>query len=248
MFKKLVPLNKDRHQHHKIQPMNDFRFAANFHVASIMVHEFARAAAVYPIVFLEDTQQDRFYPVALMGLQANENLFVTEEGKWQASYIPAVIRRYPFSLVKLSVEEVYTVCLDEDSELVSLESGQPLFDEQGEPTSLIENVKQYLSELQQMEVFTEAFCRYLAEHNLFTPLNMQLNVAGKLQTVTGCYVVNEQRFNHLSDERFLEIRQRNYLAPIYSHLTSLARAQHLAMLKQGIHSLSRSEIEQTAVH
>ena len=39
--------------------------------------------------------KDEFRPVALMGLNAGENLFVAADGKWQSSYVPAIIRRYP---------------------------------------------------------------------------------------------------------------------------------------------------------
>lgn len=253
MFKKLVPLNKERHQQHKVLPISSFDFASNFHIATVMVHEFAKAATAYPIVFLEDKEKDLFYPVVMLGLEANQNLFVTESGQWNASYVPAVIRRYPFALARLSEDDTLTVCIDEDSSLVGKEEGSPLFDEKGEATDIIENVKRYLSELQQMEVFTEAFCAYLAEHNLFTPLNMQVKVNDKLQNITGCYVINEQRFNGLSDERFIEIRHKNYLAPIYAHLTSLARTQNLAMLKEGVDGLSVSDSiedsqEDSAVH
>ncbi|QEW06788.1 SapC family protein [Nitrincola iocasae] len=239
MFKKLVPLNKEQHQPLRIQPINGFQFAADVHVAAVMVHEFARASAIYPIVFLEDPAQDKFYPVALLGLEQNENLFVTEEGRWQASYIPAVIRRYPFALARLGEDEMFTVCIDEGAELISTHEGKPLFSESGEPAEVIEQVKLYLGELQQMEVITETFCRFLKSHNLFTPLNMQVRVGNKVQNVTGCYVVNEQRFANLSDELFLQIRHQHYLAPIYAHLTSLSRTESLAMLKQGITSVSQ---------
>lgn len=253
MFKKLVPLNKERHMQHKVKPINSFGFAANFHIATVMVHEFAKAATSYPIVFLEDSEKDRFYPVVMLGLEANQNLFVTDNGQWNASYVPAVIRRYPFALARLTDGDTFTVCVDEESDLINTEEGSALFDDQGEATEIIENVKHYLSELQQMEVFTDTFCSYLAKHNLFTPLNMQVRVKNKLQNITGCYVINEQRFNGLSDERFLEVRHRNYLAPIYAHLTSLARTQNLAMLKEGVEGLSVAdshveEKEEAAVH
>ena len=48
MFEQVVPVNKDRHAGKKIRSSNDFRFAAKFHVAYVTVHEFARAAAIYP--------------------------------------------------------------------------------------------------------------------------------------------------------------------------------------------------------
>lgn len=248
MFKKLVPVNKDVHAALKVKPLDGFGFSAGFHIASVMVHEFARAASVYPIVFLEDKEQDEFRPVVLLGLDAGTNLFVGEDGKWQASYVPAIIRRYPFALARTDKDDQFTVCVDEESPYVSKDEGQALFDEKGEPTQVVENVKRYLSELQQMEVFTKAFCHFMAEHNLFTPLNMRVRENDQMKNITGCYVVNEERLNNLSDALFLEIKSRRYMAPVYSHLTSLAQIERLAMLKEGVKGINQEQAETQAVH
>lgn len=242
MFKKLTPINKEQHAQLKVKAIESFEFADQFHMASVMVHEFVRAASVYPIVFLEDQSQDEFRPVALLSLDAGENLFVGEDGKWQASYVPAIVRRYPFALAKNPDQDNYTVCIDEESEYVGNEEGQPLFSEAGEPTDVIENVKRYLGELQQMEAFTKSFCHFLSENNLFTPLNMRVRAADQIKNVTGCYVINEERLNNLSEKKFLDIRERRYLAPIYAHLTSLSQIERLALLKQGINGLSKNDI------
>lgn len=242
MFKKLVPLNKAVHAKTKVKPIDSFDFAKPFHIASLMVHEFARSASVYPIVFLEDKEHDEFKPVVMLGLEAGQNLFVSEDGTWKASYVPAIIRRYPFALARNAEQpDQFTVCIDEDAAVVGLEQGQPLFDEQGEPTQVIENVKQYLGEMHQMELFTKAFAKFLAENNLFTPLSMRVRYGGQIRSVTGCYVINEERLNNLSDAKFLELREKRYLAPIFSHLTSLAQLERLAMLKDGQSGLSPAE-------
>jgi hypothetical protein len=246
MFTKLTPINKEKHAGYKVKAIDSFKFASNFHIASVMVHEFVRAASVYPIVFLEDKAQDEFRPVTLLSLDAGENLFVGDDGKWQASYVPAIIRRYPFALAKTPDQDSYTVCIDEDSEYVGTTDGQALFDDAGEPTAVIENVKRYLGELQQMEAFTKAFCHFLSENNLFTPLNMRVRAADQIKNVTGCYVINEERLNNLSDKKFLDIKEKRYLAPIYSHLTSLSQIERLALLKQGVSSVSKVEAEQAA--
>jgi hypothetical protein len=232
MFQQLVPVNKARHAGTKIKQIEGFGFAARFHIASVMVHEFARAAAIYPVVFLEDKAQDEFRPVALMGLQEGENLFVDAEGKWQASYVPAIIRRYPFALASTGQEGQFTVCIDEGSALVNDSEGVPLFKEDGEPSEAIENVKRYLGELQQMDQFTRAFCKYFAEHNLFTPLNMRVRQGQQQRNISGCYVVNEERLNNLSNERFLEMRERRYLPAVYAHLVSLAQIERLMNLQE----------------
>lgn len=231
MFQQVVPVNKERHAGKKIKDITDFNFASGFHIAYVTMHEFARAASIFPIVFLEDKEKDEFRPVTLLGLNAGENLFVDAEGKWQASYVPAIIRRYPFALSPAAQNDQYVVCIDEGSKLVSDTEGNALFDDKGEPTQVIENVKRYLGELQQMDVLTREFCKFLAAKNLFTPLNMRVREGNKVKNVAGCYVVNEERMNNLSDELFLEIKNKGYLAPLFAHLISLAQTERLVKLQ-----------------
>ena len=231
IFKSLVPVNKARHEGKKIKQVEGFGFAADFHIASIMVHEFARAASLYPVVFLEDKEQDSFRPVVLMGMDAGENLFVGADGKWQASYVPAIIRRYPFALASAGEEGKFTVCIDEGSDLISDTEGLPLFNEQGEPAEALENVKRYLGELQQMDAFTNEFCKYMVAHNMLTPLNMRVQQADQVKNINGCYVINEERLNGLSVDGFMELRDKRYLPAVYAHLLSLAQIERLMTLK-----------------
>jgi len=232
IYKSLVPVNKDRHQDKKIKEIQGFGFAAEFHIASVMVHEFARAASLYPVVFLEDKEKDSFRPVVLMGLDAGENLFVDAEGKWQASYVPAIIRRYPFALASTGEEGKFTVCIDEGSELLNDSEGVSLFNEQGEPAEALENVKRYLGELQQMDSFTSDFCKYMVAHNMLTPLNMRVRQADQVKNINGCYVINEERLNGLSVDGFMELRDKRYLPAVYAHLLSLAQVERLVSLKE----------------
>jgi len=231
MFKQVVPVNQQRHAGKKIKQVEGFGFASQFHIAYVTTHEFVRSAAIYPLVFIEDKEKDEFRPVALLGLDAGENLFVGENGKWSASYVPAIIRRYPFALSQASDDGRFLVCVDEGSELLSDTEGTPLFNEQGEPTEVIENVKRYLSELQQMDAITAEFCKFLAKNNLFVPLNMRVRQNDRIKNISGCYVINEERLNNLSDELFLEMRTKHYLPAIYAQLTSLSQIERLVMLK-----------------
>lgn len=235
MFQKVVPVNKERHATKKIKEVAGFGFAAGFHIAYVTMQEFARAASIFPIVFLEDKDKDEFRPVVLLGLNAGENLFVGKDGKWQASYVPAIIRRYPFALAPAGTDGKYAICLDEESSLVSDTEGAPLFDEKGEPSQVIENVKRYLSELQQMDAFTRDFCKFLQANNMFTPLNMRVRESSGVKNISGCYVVNEERLNNLSDEKFLEFRAKRYLPAIYAHLISLAQTERLVSLHEDAH-------------
>jgi SapC len=56
-----------------------------------------------------------------------------------------------------------------------------------------------------------------------------------VKNIAGCYVINEERLNNLSDERFLELRTKRYLPAIYAQLISLAQIERLMTLKEKRH-------------
>jgi hypothetical protein len=231
MFKKMVAVSKEKHAGKRVSELKDFDFAKELNIASVMVHEFSKVAPIYPIVFIEDKDNDKFRAVSLLGLNSGENLFV-QDGKWQASYIPSIIRRYPFSLVKTDDENKYTICIDEESGLINDEDGQELLDKDGNVSELMEKVKRYLTELQQMDMFTEEFVRFLQENNMFTPLNMKVKYNEEIKNIGGAYVVNEERLNSLSDSKFLEFRDKKYIPAIYAHLGSLSQIERLLGFKE----------------
>ncbi len=232
MFERIAPINRERHAKLRIRDITSFGFASRFHITYVTLHEFARAASVYPLVFVEDKEKDEFRPVALLGLDAGDNLFVGEDGKWEASYVPAIIRRYPFALASTNEDGRFTICIDEGSDLVSETEGAALFDDQGEPTQVVENVKRYLGELQQMDTLTREFTRHLKAQNMLTPLNMRVRDDDKVKNIAGCYVLNEERLNNLSNEAFAELRAKRYLPAIYAQLISLAQIERLVGLKE----------------
>src|SRR5688572_31669785 len=56
--------------------------------------EFRSLQAHYPIVFAKSAD-GQFQPLALLGFQAGENLFLGPEG-WNVAYVPLTIARQPF--------------------------------------------------------------------------------------------------------------------------------------------------------
>jgi hypothetical protein len=231
MTQNFVPVTKDAHQNKKIKPIQTFAFASEIHMVSVMMHEFLNAASIYPIVFLEDPEQATFRPMALLGLDPQVNLFIDNEGGWKSPYIPAIIRRYPFALARTPNDDQFTICIDEASSALNEEEGQPLFNDDGTISPVMEQIKQYLSGLQQMEIITANFCKTLKEKYMFTPLNMHVREAEAVKRLTGAYAIHEEKLNNLSDADFLEFRKNNYLPAIYSHLTSLTQINRLVELR-----------------
>ena len=54
MFEKIVPVNNQVHANKRVKEISSFAFAAKSHVAYLTLQEFARAASIFPVVFLED--------------------------------------------------------------------------------------------------------------------------------------------------------------------------------------------------
>jgi hypothetical protein len=68
---------------------------------------------------------------------------------------------------------------------------------------------------------------------MFTPLNMRVRDTDRVKNITGCYVINEERLNNLSDDRHLELRTKRYLPAVYAQLISLAQIERLVTLRSG---------------
>lgn len=229
MFKKVVPIVQELHKELKVKPIDNFNFAKNVNIATIMVHEFSKVSAIYPILFLEDKANGNFKPVALLGLKEGENLFV-KKGKWEASYIPAIIRRYPFALSKTEEDDKYLICVDEESDFISKKEGEPLFNEDGTTGEVVEKIKTYLAELQQMEKFTNDFCKAIKDYNLFTPLNINIKSKNEERNINGAFMISEEKLNKLSNAKFLDLRKKQYIPAIYAHLLSLSQIERLVTM------------------
>jgi hypothetical protein len=230
MFRELVALNSKRHAALRVRPQASFEFVRGVHMAALMQAELVRAASIYPIVFVEDPAIDSFRPMALLGLREGENVYVDTDGSWLASYVPAVIRAYPFALARAAGEgeaERFAVCIDAASELVSLTEGARLFDAHGTPTEALEQARQWLQQIRDMQLRTDEFCRALAARNLFTPFAVRARRGDETLEVDGCYVINEERLDGLPDAKLFELRREGWLSSIYAHLVSLQQFERL---------------------
>ena len=230
MYKKIVPLNSKLHSGKKIKPLGSFKFAEKQNIASLIIGEFYRTAGIYPIVFVKTG--DMFMPFALLGFKQGENLFIDENGQWKASYIPAVIRRYPFVLGKTEKRDDMMLCIDEESGMLSDDEGEALFDAEGKPSKIVENAREFLTEVHRSGEFTNKFAKELTDRELLSPLEIKITEAGETMNVAGCLAVNEKRFNELDDEDFLKLRKMGALPLIYAHLLSLNQLNELIQMKQ----------------
>lgn len=246
-YKKPVPLNKKDHKHKKISAEGrTFAFASGTNSVIIAGVEFSEAAKEYPIVFAQAGEQ--VVPVALLGLRNEENLYVDESGKWDARYIPAFVRRYPFVLAETGESGQRAVCIDEAYAGFSDDTGEPLFDGE-ETTPVLQQALDFLEEYQKQYIRTEAFVSRLRENDLLMSLNAKVDmVDGQQFGLSGLLAVDERKLLQLSDEQALGMFRTGELSWIYCHLMSMGCMGHLVerVAKLGSAKTSSSDASEKA--
>lgn len=219
-YQKPVALNIETHAALTISPSPDgYRFTAGSQFVLLATVEFFEAGRQFPIVFAQ-ASGNKIFPVALLGLEQHENLFVDAQGKWLAHYIPAYIRRYPF-ITSDDAEGRMTVCFDEDFGGFNQDGGAALFDH-GEPTAKLTEIQTLLQDYHQQMQQTEQFCARLIQLGLLRQVNAQTTLAdGRSYSLNGMLVVDEQRLRQLPDTDIIRLFHSGKLGLIQAHLLSL---------------------------
>ncbi len=233
-YEKPVQLNADVHRNARLGTGGgDFSFAEKTNSIPLAAVEFFDTAREYPIAFT-GKEGGPLFPIALMGVRQNENLFVSPEGKWEGRYIPAFVRRYPFVLAEKQDAEDFNVYLDEAFPGFGAATGERLFTDAGEHTPLLKQALEFLGTYQGEIKRTRLFVERLQALDLLIP--RVLEVVRKDQTsavLQGFSVVDEGRLLALGDAQLLELARSGLLAWIYAHLMSLGNVSGLASRLDG---------------
>ena len=221
-------LHNEQHKNVKIQEKTNVADLKEQHALGVVVQEFALAGAEFPVVFVSDEKQDSTFPVAIMGLEQKTNLFVSEEDKWSARYMPARYTHVPFSVIPHKEDpNMFGIAINVASEVVGEEKGEALFNAEGKETEYLENRKKALMGYVENEKITKSFVEALKENDLLEPKNIQVKVMGREFNLNGLQMVSEKKLSELPDEKFLELRKRGFLGPIYAHLASMNKVNTL---------------------
>lgn len=221
IYESAVPLARARHGKWSVEVGADYGFSGHVNSVPLMAVEFASAAPEYAIVFTGSG--DSVLPAVILGMRADENLFLTPQGGWKASYIPAFVRRYPFVFSRSKDGKTFTLCIDESFRGVNQEGrGERLFNGEGKPTPYVEKVLKFLEQYQLEYRRTEALCGKLRELNLLEPMRAQLKLgSGEQLALTGFMALARDRIKTLRAETLAELARTDQLELIYLHLQSL---------------------------
>ena len=229
-YKKVVPLNKQKHKKLSISPVVSFKHTKDTNSLYIAAVEFLKASKEYPIVFGKAADNEVF-PVVLLGLRSNENLYINKKGKWLANYIPAYVRRYPFILASSTDNggTNFAVCIDESYPgFNSKNKGEKLFNANGKESALLQQSVKFLQEYQNHIQLTKLFCNDINRLGILEPMraNAELKGGEKL-ALGGFWGVNRNKLKNIAPDKLSELVSAGHMELIYAHLNSLDNLEGL---------------------
>jgi hypothetical protein len=233
-YQEIVPLTK---QHRVLLPEQRklplvFR---SLTAVPLSYTEFGAACRDYPIAFIGGEGRG-FVAMVVLGLENQQNLFVTADGAWDANtYLPAYVRRYPFCMTRVTVdgkEQAERIACVEKRAIN--DKGETLHDDKGNPLPVWEERKKLLFDYENDLVRSDEMSRTLAELDLLETFTMQaIPNEGQPLSMSGLHRVNEQKLGALSADKLKELTQKGILARVYAHLISLGNFGRLLDRRAG---------------
>lgn len=229
-------LDSKLHRHKRLKGPGDFGVTKNMHAVFLTAAEFPHAGVEYPIIFVNTGEKladgrPMVSPVALLGLVANENLRLVD-GRWNARYMPAFIRRFPFLTARVEGSDSPGIFIDTAWEGFNDTEGDRLFDDEGNPSDTLKRVVDYLQNFDHEQARTRMFCERLVQLDVLKEMTADATMPdGQSVKVEGFLSVDEDKLHDLPDATVLELHRNGMLMLLHAHLVSMANIRQLVELK-----------------
>ena len=222
-------LNKEKHRQLRIKTGYGAALGDAVMYAMTYPMEFRDIQSCYPILFTKDPNTGGFFAAAVLGFEADQNLFL-QDNSWDASYVPAVVQRQPF-LIATGDEgnnEPPVVSLDLDHPRVSQDEGEALFDAEGGATEFLNQKIALLDKLHRGLQHSSGFIDALLKHELLEQITLDIAFNdGSKKSVQGFYCIAEERLFQLKGDVLESLNQAGYLQPVFMAVASLSRMRDI---------------------
>jgi hypothetical protein len=233
LYREPVLLDPAVHRHLKMGVLEDFGITRGMHAVYCTATEFPQAALEFAILFVNAGDKDpasgrpNVSPIVLLGLSQGENLLVTE-GKWDARYMPAFIRRFPFLTANIKGANSAGVLIDSAWQGFSATEGEPLFGPDDKPAPALQRAMQFLELFEVEAQRTRAFCARVTQLDVLKEMKADATLpGGTTLSVDGFYVVDEEKLRALPEAAVVELHRNGMLMLLNLHLLSLGNIRQL---------------------
>ncbi|WDE14581.1 SapC family protein [Thalassomonas haliotis] len=246
-----VRLNHLEHKNLRVNSKNSVKLGDNVISTLTYPSEFIHIQRQYPILFSKHPQTGDFQSVALLGLEKDENLFL-KRGKWQGSYIPAVIAKGPFLIgfepqeIKGQVVNNPVIYIDMASPRVSLLSerssennaedskgaGEVLFLENGEQSPYLQQITRALATINDGANLSKAMFDAFSRYDLIEAVNLDITLNnGRQINLGGNYTIHREKLAALGGDALAQLNRAGFLSLAFAVVASLDNVSKLVDLK-----------------
>ena len=225
MFTKLVVLDKEKHKALKVSPLENLKFAKDLSFVPVLANEIAMVGEMFPVVFTADETPSL---VALTSL-GGENLAINAEGKYISRYVPAFLRKHPFSLASTKERpDEKVILIDEEANNVSKTRGKQLFTKDGEQSEILKNAINFLKDYEKQHLDTLAITKIIKDAGVLEDREISVGEGDKKKVlVKGFQVVNREKLNELDDETLALWVRKGIITFLDTHINSLSKIETL---------------------
>jgi len=224
------PVSADRHRGVKWIGNTKALFARSTTIAYLSAFELTQASLAFPLAFVQ--RENGWSLGAILGLLANQNLYVDISGNWIARYMPAVLRGYPF-IIGVQPNGEAILYIDESSDLLSKNlDGEVIICEDGSLTKRTTQIFQLLVKMSQGEALLNSISNALSECGLLEEWPIEIKADHETQKVSGLYRINESLLNSIDDTTYASLRQNGAIGVAYAQIISMGNIEILGGLLQ----------------
>ena len=221
IYETVVPLSASRHRDCAVEMGRNYGFSSKTNSVPLMAIEFPRAASEYAIVFAGT--KENVMPAVILGVRDSENLYLSQDAKWDAKYIPAFVRRYPFVFSNSADGQRFVLCIDEEFSGFNREGrGEKLFGEDGKPTPYVENILKFLQDYQaQFAPHAGVLFKSARARSAGADASASRNELWRELSLRGFMAVNRAKLKAIPGDKLAELAKTDELELLYLHLQSM---------------------------
>lgn len=232
LYRDPVLLDRNAHRGKRIRPFTDFSITSTMNAVFVAVTEFPEVGKEYVIGFVDAAGKPgetlaEVSPVALLGLRDGENLFVTADGRWDARYLPAFLRRYPLGYTA-SESGPPNVVVDAAWPGFNDSEGELLIEADGSPAPHLQTMIKFLDAFETEVQRTRRLCQRIVELELLKPVQIDVTMpGGEKLAAGGLKVIDEDKLKALPEATAAELLKNGALGLFYAHMMSSSNMPRL---------------------
>ncbi len=228
-------LNNVDHSAIRVITERGARFGDDVMFTMTFPQEMRSIQACYPILIFKDPDEGHLYPVALLGFEEGENLFL-DGNNWNAPYIPAMIRRPPFLIgfhkSNPGAERQRVVTIDVDHPRVSQTEGTALFLEHGGNSDFLERTADMLEAIHQGNEQNKLFIDMLLKYELVESMTLDITLNDQSRNqLHGFYTLDDEKLQTLDAQALEEFSRHGFLLPAYMMVASMSHLRDMVAMR-----------------